>query len=861
MNPAQRLVHLRRPVRARRVGAMLLPIFCLTLAAAAAGAGAEEETDGGERSAASRIPAAAADPVRPLAVVDRDDIELSGMKSVEDLVLRRFGYNRFGLYRPFVLGTGGAAFLVNGRPIADSIIDLDTLPISAVERIEILNGTAAALHGGQAVAGAINVVLRRGHEGTEVRIGGDRPAEAGGDAEHASALWGGRLGRGHLTIGADVIRRQEVRDADRDFSRASWTPGGSFSGTTGVSASGNTLNFTIGGPGGSESGRYGILGECSEDVYTGPLTLPGPLGEVCGFAYADSKWLDGFGRRERGAVYLAAGHPLGGGADVHVDARAAQGESDFRYAPAVGDFAYTLPDDVEARLAREHGTTTADIRDNAVLLHRFVGHGNRDWRTGLEEYDIAVGVRGRFGNGVGHDAVLRLYRYDSLTKGGTFVSRPLIEEAVASGRYDAENPLDPDLNEYPEHWDAVRETSVRLRRETVTDHHAARVVFDGSAFALPAGNVRWAAGTELAREDYRNVREHRDRSGNFVATADALGSGGGSVAGERRRWSAFAEAALPLLDAWDLSLAGRRDDHDDAGATFSWRVASRFRPSDALAFRTSWSRSGRAPHLTDLHERDSVIFPTVYDPRDEGCSPCQKPYEIAGNPDLDPDDAMSMSTGAAVDLGPLSLSLDWFRIEISGAPGALSAQSILDLDAEGRSLPPGVSITRKGQFLEHVRSEKLNITDQEVTGLDLRAGSGWKAGGADIALDARWMHVTRRETRVNGQLEPEAFPRHRLHASLRAGEGSLTALWSLHAVSGYSNRRRTGRYEGWAGHDVALRWSDAFGLDGLGLTAGVMNIGDREPPSDSANPDAQDVRLDSGLGRTLFLSARMSFGP
>ena len=184
------------------------------------------------------------------------------------------------------------------------------------------------------------------------------------------------------TIGADVIRRQEVRDADRDFSRASWTPGGSFSGTTESRASGNTLNFTIGGPGGSESGRYGILGECSEDVYTGPLTLPGPLGEVCGFAYADSKWLDGFGRRERGAVYLAAGHPLGGGADVHVDARAAQGESDFRYAPAVGDFAYTLPDDVEARLAREHGTTTADIRDNAVLLHRFVVTAIATGRTG-----------------------------------------------------------------------------------------------------------------------------------------------------------------------------------------------------------------------------------------------------------------------------------------------------------------------------------------------------------------------------------------------------------------------------------------------------------------------------------------------
>ena len=79
-------------------------------------------------------------------------------------------------------------------------------------------------------------------------------------------------------------------------------------------------------------------------------------------------------------------------------------------------------------------------------------------------------------------------------------------------------------------------------------------------------------------------------------------------------------------------------------------------------------------------------------------------------------------------------------------------------------------------------------------------------------------------------------------------------------ISGYSNVRGTGRYEGWAGHDVAVRWSDPFGIEGLGLTAGVLNLGDRGPPTNSADPDDQNLRLDNVLGRTLFPSARMSFG-
>ena len=102
-----------------RLAAVLTAVAALSLAPAHGSA-----ADRGA-SVASYIPAAA-DPVRPVTVIDREDIALSGMNTLYDLLLSRLHYNSFGLYRPFVLGTGRAAFLVNGRPVSD--LDIGTSP-------------------------------------------------------------------------------------------------------------------------------------------------------------------------------------------------------------------------------------------------------------------------------------------------------------------------------------------------------------------------------------------------------------------------------------------------------------------------------------------------------------------------------------------------------------------------------------------------------------------------------------------------------------------------------------------------------------------------------------------------------------
>ena len=153
----------------------------------AADDGAEAE---GIVSVGSLVSTGATKDLRPITVIEREEIELSGMRNLWDFLAGRLDYHSFGLDRPYLLGGFRVAILIDGRSISDSTFDLDSLPVSAVERIEVLSDSAVAIHGPRAIAGAINIVLRDRFEGTEVQVGVEHPVRGGGETEHASALWG-----------------------------------------------------------------------------------------------------------------------------------------------------------------------------------------------------------------------------------------------------------------------------------------------------------------------------------------------------------------------------------------------------------------------------------------------------------------------------------------------------------------------------------------------------------------------------------------------------------------------------------------------------------------------------------------------
>ena len=146
---------------------IFLMFFLTTFLAGALDAAAQERAESAGASVGGLIPRSAPETLGPVAVITRRDIELSGARNMRDLLADRGVFNAFGVYRPFL--SGRYAILINGRRAGG--YDGETFPLSAVERVEILSDNTAALYGGDAVGGAINILLRRDFKGFEVRAG------------------------------------------------------------------------------------------------------------------------------------------------------------------------------------------------------------------------------------------------------------------------------------------------------------------------------------------------------------------------------------------------------------------------------------------------------------------------------------------------------------------------------------------------------------------------------------------------------------------------------------------------------------------------------------------------------------------
>ena len=809
-------------------------------------AAAEEEKFVGNRPYSEAISGS----LHPVKVITRRDIELSGIKRVTDL-LGRSAFNNFGLERPLVLGSGRALILVNGRRVKDSGIDTDTIPISAVERIEIFSDSTSALHGGEAIGGTINIVLKKDYEGLEIQLNAGRPRGEGADSEHLSALWGTSVGEGNLTVGAEIFRRDEVRDADRDYSRARYESGGSFADTEGVSPLGNTV-FLRKNDGGFVSAP---LGDCDESVYTGELTDPpgGFFGTVCGFAYADIAWH--LLRRQNDSAFINFSYPVGDATDIYIEGRATKEELRLLYAPDPNIFRLAPDETLRNSLIESiEGLDESNFPDHITVGLRFLGHGNRQWDSDLEEYDIALGLRGDIKDNIGYDGYIHYNRYDYAVAGRTFINEPIINAAIESGDYDLQNPL----SDNERHKAAISESSVRSEEKYESDYVEAGLALDGPLFELMGNKLRWSAGLQVAKEDVSSSEENFNLQGERVNADDVLGGSSLSLMADRRRLSAFGDILVPLGDALDVSFALRHDDFDDVGGAFSHRIATLYRVIPNVALRASWSGGARVPGFAALHAEEFVYYPFVCDadtPTPD-CPRDQVRVVTSGNLELEPDEAESFGAGVSAGWGPFSADFDWFRLRLQETPTTLNSQFVISLERSGRlNEYPGLSVTRSDGRIAEIRNPLTNSGETDMDGFTARLGGDLKTGLANFMLDANWIKITNYESRVAGETQPGDIPRNRIHVLLRADRNDLTVQWNTHAVTSFWNDTETKRFRRWVGHDVALSWKNAFGFNWFELTGGVLNIGN-EGQSRPESDENHILYLDSILGRTLFLTAK-----
>ena len=797
---------------------------------------------------------------RVIATYERNFIARSGAQTLEELL-------DTGIVRYFLTGGQPLLVLVNGRPYATTAGDLDTLPLSAIERIEHLSGESLGTLDGSAVRGALNIVLRNDLDGFETRAIARLPSREGGDGWQGSVFWGGAVGKGgRMTLGADILDRQEITAQSREYSRSVWPEGGAFNEARNVSVGGNTVwvvqldeDYDVTGV------RSVALGECDPaDGYTGPLSNPPGIttgDQGCGFAYGAIMW--NTSRYEQKSAVLNLDHPLTEEADLHLDANITQGDSAFRYAPSIDSFVFTPnPDLLQSINDAAASDFEADGNDWFVVAHRFVGHGNRDWLTDTEEYDASVGIEGRVTEHLGYDARISAYRLDGFVDGNTFVHAGRIRSEIQDGHYDLADPL----SRAPEHLQAIENSSLRLENDFGADYLGARLALEGSGFAIGGRNAAWTAGFELERAKAHDRTDYRANDGMTYDVSEVLGSGGASYTGKRKVAAAFAEMSLPLTESLDLRVAGRGDEYDDVGGMESWRLGAEYRASDVFTLRSSWSAGERPPSMPYLYSSELQDHPYIECDPGTGSPPrtCTElnPRQVTrvteGNPELDPWGTERLAIGAEARKGPFFAGVEWYRLSHSGLPGQNSANWAMQNLNECMDDDSANCIERTAGYIT-IHDSYANVVETDISGLNTRFGGGFRRGWGVVGLRGAWRRVTSAELRIAGEEDRFAIPKSIVRLGILARRGSLSAVWTASYRSSYENRAGTGTFKSWTGHDVVLDWTDPLGLQGARATAGVFNITDAGLSVNTANPSSVDGPTEAGWGRTFFLTLNAQF--
>ena len=856
-----------------------------TLPAAAQAADEAVENTSGEVEevvvTGSRIRREVADTPNPVTILDREELELTGMENVAD-ILRHQTYNSFGSFRERSgssfgqialvslrgLGSDRTAVLINGRRVpgnpftGSAAVDLNSIPLSAIERVEILSDSASAVYGADALGGVVNIILRDDYEGFEIEVGTEFPTREGADSDHFEIVYGTSGTRSNMLFTAEWFTRDPIFDGDRDYSSVQINDPGDGTlpdigvDTVGVSAGGNTAfhPWWI---------ATSAIGECSTDVYAGLIEgFFGIPGTQCGFGYADISAQTG--GIDRISTYLNANYEFKPGHQVFFENRLTRIASFGRYAPAVGFFAVPgdsphNPFDTTSSYPLLEDGTPAPFN----IFHRFVGHGPRDDDTERYELDNVLGLAGSLMDGsLNYEAYARFYRYQGSEEGETYILQSQVELEAERGDYDLTNPL----SQEPSHLAALGRMAATLYRDILTEYTAAGVSIDGPGPDLLAGPIGWAAGWETASSDYM------DDYDSFREAGNVLGSAGNSAAGSRSRWAGFAEVAIPVFDSLEATVAGRYDNYDDFGTAFSPQISARFHPWDPLVIRASVGEGFKAPNLTQLYQSRSQSFDDMQDLyRCEvlGIDPCptfQVENFTGGNPDLDSETSQSINVGFILEpLSGLTVSMDRFNVKIEDVVQQLSLSTVNRLEAAGVALPPGVTVTRGAPTepgdpgpLRAVDTVFANLAVREITGIDLRLHYEFELPFAAASLDVEANKLEEYELTTSPTepavdiLDASLTPDRRASVRARLSRDTITAnlTWRFTGANGVFGSHHT--------TDVVGVWLTPW--DGE-VTVGMRNVFDEMPPEreDGSGWDSDAIELYDVTGRVPFIKYRHSF--
>ncbi len=634
------------------------------------------------------------------------------------------------------LSTGSTLLLLNGRRLPISTFDINSIPLAAIERIEVLPDTASAVYGGDALAGAINFVLKKSlaAAAAAVRLG----TSSRGDANETeiAVVQGKALGRWSGFVVLNYFKRDGLLGADRDLTSS--TDFRRFGGTDFRSATSFPGNiFALPG-----AGNLPGLTATSAGVPAGSTGV--------GLTPADFRATAGIlNRYDAGPVRttLAPTERLGTLLAVTGDLSGVVLDADFLVSRNRQE-THNAPVGVTGQT----GTLRVPANNPFNPFGVAVGVNYRFAELGPSIFDGTVDfVRGSLGaKGAFRDAEWEVSLVADRAK--TKVDR-LNEVGIAAVQA-ALNDTDPRtaLNVFSATTNNTAAALARVRADSADryDRHAVDLLALGRSplVRLPAGDLQAVAGAQF-----------RSEVNDFYSLIPATGSIT-NFDQSRRVSSAFAEAlvplisrsmAVPMMHSLEATVAGRYDKYSDAGRATSPQYGIVWRVSPDLLVRTSYGEAFKPPTLQDYSFQRAETATTVTDPL-RGNQVVTAVVATGGNPNLKPERARSITAGIILEprfLPSTTISATWFSLKLTDPiQRALTTAVFLNNpdifgDRIVRAAPTAADIAqgRPGTLIS-VDTTFTNFGQVRTRGADFAVSKTFKglaAGDLDLAVNGTYV--------------------------------------------------------------------------------------------------------------------------
>ncbi|MGQ8366085.1 TonB-dependent receptor domain-containing protein [Glaciecola sp. 1036] len=722
-----------------------------------------------------------------VSVIGSEDIGNLGVESLDDLLqfIPENGQNFFseaeniaggvnaargdvGAYNLRNLGTGNTLVLLNGRRMVNAAsyqteevggsfvpvnsVNVNTIPVTGLDRVEVLRDGASAIYGADAVAGVVNHVIKSDFVGFNVSGRWTEYDNIPRDTQRLTVEWGKDFndGKTNVSVFANYYQRDRVnsqddpRWANADFrdrvpEDSPWFGDTAFRNDTANSLFGQFDLVSSA----TSSGLRNIFTDSSGEFETYPIgdercqyvlnaTTCGAIDGQGTYRLNLNADRDLSSELERANIFLFVNHEFENGVESFTELSWYQSKTNLRRHPSASFTASKLrvgaenyynpfgPCGSPNRLADD---LIPDVPCSGLELiidnYRFAELPRIVDNDG-DTYRILQGFRGYFGDWDWEGA----FSHSKATKDDVThnrVSNILMAEALFDPTPEAYNPFSGGVDSNIERAlvDVVRLNETEL---TTLDFK----ISTPEIFQLPAGPVGFVAGAEYREESFLDDRDPRldgtivftDYEGDtYPFVSDVVNSSPTpDSSGERDVISLFAELQIPVLENLDVQAAIRYEDFSDVGNTTVGKVAFGWQPHEAFLLRGSWSEAFRAPNLITINESIVVRSNTRTDytclyAAENGGDPDQDTLDCSnstqrvaqGSQNLIPEESTNTNLGIVLaPIDDLTITVDYWSIEKENTIGLFGEENhtVLDLllrleagtaSCDGATFNPAVS--------------------------------------------------------------------------------------------------------------------------------------------------------------------------